>query len=277
MVRAEEPIAITNKVAIEATLPSSATTAAVLKMLVTLRLVEVDATALQRRGFDFSLSTALGVDAERMSQLRTVTDKVMTDSPDAPRTGNNAITPCGSFPRNHPFFALVHGLQVQNLATELCAPNIVTEAERVTTFQSGSEFPVGRAPDGKSIMRFAGTKIDVLTRPLPNERVHVKFALSVSEIDASRSVKSGGLTIPAVKTRECVTEFDSRLGETWVCSGMTEKRSVAKGRFALAAPKSEHEFRQLLLVTTQSIDAPMVAEKPSSTPRPTDSQPPWHR
>ncbi|HVU89441.1 MAG TPA: hypothetical protein VHD36_19085 [Pirellulales bacterium] len=260
MARAEEPVVIPQGV-IEAAPASTGESSRSQQVLVTLRLVEIDVTVLRQKGFDFRIPTPQGVDAQRMAQLRAVTDKVTAVPPDSSGRGDSTITPCGSLPPNHPFFALLDALERQKLATELCAPNVTTEEGKTSSFRSGSEFPSGRTPEGRDIKKFAGTSAEVATRRLPEDQVHVKLALSFSEIDASQSVKNGGVTIPGLKIRECATEFQSRLGETWICSGLTQKRSVATGK-KWKAGTSEHLFRQLLLVTTQAIDQPVVAGKP---------------
>jgi Flp pilus assembly secretin CpaC len=235
--------------------------------LLRLRVVEVDVTVLRRAGLDFNLTTRHGVDTARMTQLKDVTDKLTATTPDAPGRSEGNF-PLGSIlPPNHAFFAFLGAVELQKLATELCYVNMTTEEGRPASYRKGTEFPAGQV-DGKNVSaKFAGTSVEATTHLLPENRVRVDLAMSLSAVDESRSIKSGGvIKMPALQTREFKTQFETRLDETWFSSGAIQRRTVAAGKGAKAAT-SEHEFRQLLLVTPCSMGNSNVARQPKSPPR----------
>jgi hypothetical protein len=261
-----------------------AETGAIPTVLVKLKVIDIDVTKLRQVGFDFRPIVTPGDSVEKAIDDRPLIENLLAPTDGQPQAapGHSSL---GVIPQNHRLHALLDMLEQQEIATVVCEPNLVAYNCRRATFLSGGQFPVPSGAGGTNItMKNYGTEVEFTPQVLADGRVQIDIWSSLSELDTSRLLKIGDYQIPALKVSQINTRFQARVGETFVCAGLAEKRArpvrwriplgdlVMHVSFTDAAPgtcnttsdeaETAHLFKRLFLVTLQSID-------PALSPAPT--------
>jgi Flp pilus assembly secretin CpaC len=237
------------------------------QILLKVKIVEIDETLMRKSGLGFRFNTPEGPSVEKEAQLKEITDKLQAADKGAVASPGRGNMQFMTLPANHAFFAFLDALEKQGLATTLCAPNIISESGRPSTFRSGGEFPLAPGAPAKNVtMKFYGTSLDCVARSLADHRARVDVHIALSTIHETRSVTSGGGKIPALKLTEFNTAFEGRLGETLLCAGLTQERDFAapgdqsrKGD----AGTDKDRYQLLVLITPEAV-TDVVATKQQS-------------
>lgn len=113
----------------------------------------------------------------------------------------------------------------------IAEPTLVFLSGRPASFRVGGEFPISvPQPDGdpKIEYRSFGTELDVVANVLGQGRLQLQLRPRISEIDSTRSVVLGDVTVPGLRVREIETGVEMGSGHTLVVAGLVQQRAVQR-------------------------------------------------
>jgi hypothetical protein len=221
---------------------------------VSVQMLEVSLTKLQRLGVDYSELTRGTLSAKKLSSLQELTEVVQSSyKPDSSEKQSAGHT------KN-----FIEWLKDNNLAKEVSNPKLVTLEGRPASVSIGSEVPVPKSGEPNAAIDFqpVGTQLEILPIAMPDNRVRLEVRARISE--ASDWFNVNGEQVPSFKVRKCDTAVVSKFGETTVLNGIVEERTRTVKR---DSGKTEDEIQKialLLVVTPEPADSPAIAERPAS-------------
>jgi pilus assembly protein CpaC len=163
-------------------------------------------------------------------------------------------------------WAAFSALESNGFAYSLAEPSLTALSGQTATFLAGGEIPIPYRTglDGAVSVQFKefGIRLALTPTVLDEQRITVRVAPEVSEVDPSLSVQSGGFTIPGLRVRRTETTVAIGNGETFVISGLVSREttaSVAKFPFLADIPilgaffrstRFDREDKELLMIAT---------------------------
>lgn len=132
-------------------------------------------------------------------------------------------------------FGVISLLERQGLARVLAEPSLVAMSGQPASFLAGGEFPIpvqqssGSGGGGGITVEFKefGVRLTLTPTVLGNERIVLKVAPEVSELDFTASVNAGGVAVPALTVRRTETTVELGNGESFVISGLVSQNTMA--------------------------------------------------
>lgn len=167
-------------------------------------------------------------------------------------------------------------LESKGMARTLAEPSLTAMSGQTATFLAGGEFPVpvsqGGATAGGITVEFKefGVRLNLTPTVLSRDRIGLKVAPEVSELDFSAGIQIGGVSVPALRVRRTDTTVELGSGESFVISGLVSSSQVNNvdkvpwlgdvpilGAFFRAAARTQEE-RELIMVVTPHLVRPMA-------------------
>lgn len=241
------------------------------------RIVEVDRAKLNAFAFNFFSAGGNNIASTTTGQ----TPSTLQVAPGG-STGGKQVTV--SNPLNFLLYssrlnigATLQDLQTLNILQILSEPTITAMSGEKGSFLAGGEFPFpvvqAGASGGTAItiqFRPYGVKLDFSPTVNADGTVQLKVTPEVSSLDYTNEVQIAGYTIPALSTRKADTQVVLRSGQTFVISGLLDKR--ATDQFAstpgianvpilgqLFKSKSiNHTDQELVVIVTPTIIDPLT-------------------
>jgi pilus assembly protein CpaC len=168
-------------------------------------------------------------------------------------------------------------LEQNGLAHTLAEPSLVALSGQSASFLAGGELPIPVAQSsggGTSITieyKPFGIRLMVTPTVLAGDRIALKVAPEVSELDFNSSVDTGGVTVPGLRTRRADTAIELASGESFAISGLISQQlntNVDKipglgdlpilGMF-FKTTRFEREDRELLMIVSPHLVKPLAA------------------
>ncbi len=174
-------------------------------------------------------------------------------------------------------------LEGNGFAYTLAEPSLSAISGQTATFLAGGEFPVpirtGGGSDSAITIRYKEYGVRLMLTPtiLSGERIFLKVAPEVSELDFANAVQTGGVSVPGLKVRRTETSVSLGNGESFVISGMVSRNTVNNidkmpwlgnipiiGAF-FSSKRFDREDKELLMVVTPRLVRPIArnAELPT--------------
>ncbi|MDM4772439.1 type II and III secretion system protein family protein [Solimonas sp. SE-A11] len=173
-------------------------------------------------------------------------------------------------------------LEGKGLARTLAEPTLVAMSGQTATYLVGGEFPIpvvqggGSSGGGSSSITIEykefGVRLALTPTVLARNRIALKVAPEVSDLDFNAGVTSGGVTVPALLVRRTETMIELGDGESFVISGLISsnlRRNVDKvpwlgqlpilGAFFRATEMTREE-KELVMVVTPRLVRPLARE-----------------
>lgn len=169
-------------------------------------------------------------------------------------------------------------LEQKGLARTLAEPTLLATSGQTATYLVGGEFPVpvsqGGGSGGGITVEYKefGVRLGISPTILSRDRIALKVAPEVSDLDFSAGIQIGGVAVPALAVRRTDTTVELGDGESFVISGLVSSQSsdtVSKvpwlgdipvlGAFFRSASRSKEE-RELIMVVTPYLVKPMARE-----------------
>ncbi|PPE74711.1 hypothetical protein C3942_08110 [Solimonas fluminis] len=172
-------------------------------------------------------------------------------------------------------------LEGKGLARTLAEPTLVAMSGQTATYLVGGEFPIpvvqgGSSSSGNSSITIEykefGVRLALTPTVLARNRIALKVAPEVSDLDFNAGVTSGGVTVPALLVRRTETSIELGDGESFVISGLISsnlRRNVDKvpwlgqlpilGAFFRATEMTREE-KELVMVVTPRLVRPLARE-----------------
>ncbi|MCO8169814.1 type II and III secretion system protein family protein [Pseudomonas sp. 21LCFQ02] len=257
-----------------------------------IRFVEVSRTKLKEANFSIfgkgSNNSLFGSPGTVPGSLG-VTPGIVPSIVDAPAGTVGPILPSNTVvPLNNNMFNIVWGggsskvlgmlnaMENSGFAYTLARPSLVALSGQSASFLAGGEFPVpvpNAEGSGISIEYKAfGVRLTLTPTVVSNERILLKVAPEVSELDFTAGITVSGTSVPALNVRRTDTSISLADGESFVISGLiSNKNSSEVGKFpglgdipVLGAffrnSQINREERELLMVVTPHLVQPLARD-----------------
>jgi pilus assembly protein CpaC len=170
--------------------------------------------------------------------------------------------------------AIFSALESNGFAYTLAEPSLTALSGQTATFLAGGEIPIPfrSGADGSIIVTYKefGIRLGLTPTVLDQNRITLKVAPEVSEIDASLSVQLAGFSIPGLRVRRTETTVAIGDGETFVISGLVSRQttsSIDKFPFLGDIPilgmffksdRFDREDKELLMIATPHLVRPFA-------------------
>lgn len=166
-------------------------------------------------------------------------------------------------------------LERNGLARTLARPSMVVLSGQTASFMAGGEFPIPVAQGlGQVTVTYKPYGIRLVLTPtvFSKERIAVKLAPEVSELDFSNSVSTSGVSVPGILTRRAETTIELGDGESFVIGGLVSQNMVDNvdkvpllgdipilGAF-FRNSRFAREDRELVIIATPTLVKPIAAK-----------------
>ena len=176
----------------------------------------------------------------------------------------------------------IDALKANGLVKVLAEPTLIALSGQSATFLAGGEFPVPWADSlGTGGVKFKPFGVSLAFTPtvLSEEKIRIKVAPEVSELDFATAVRFGGYVVPGLSTRKAATVIELADGQSFAIAGLikeTVRDQVSKFPLLgdipiLGALFRSHAFQknetELIIIATIHLVKPLDKEK---QPLPTD-------
>lgn len=173
------------------------------------------------------------------------------------------------------FLGALNALENSGFAYTLSRPSLVALSGQSASFLAGGEFPVPVPSSGSDSLSIEykeyGIRLNLTPTVIDRNRIHLKVAPEVSELDFGAGIVIAGTQVPALNVRRTDTSISLADGESFVISGLinTSNRSVVDklpglgdipvlGAF-FRNSSMEREERELLMIVTPRLVNPLAA------------------
>ena len=168
-------------------------------------------------------------------------------------------------------------LERRGLMRTLAQPSLVAMSGQTATFLAGGEFPIpvtqgGGGGSATSItieFKEFGIRLALTPTVLQEDRIVLKVAPEVSELDFDSGVTLQGITVPGVRVRRTDTTVELGDGESFVISGLVDQDLAATvdkvpglgdipvlGAF-FRSTSYDRQDRELIMVVTPHLVTPL--------------------
>ena len=171
--------------------------------------------------------------------------------------------------------AMINALESSGFAYTLARPSLVALSGQSATFLAGGEVPIPVPSAGSDTISIEykefGIRLTLTPTVIDRNRITLKVAPEVSELDYSNAIAIQGIQVPALTVRRTDTSVSLADGESFVISGLisTNNRStIAKfpglgdipilGAFFRDSNISREE-KELLMIVTPHLVQPLAA------------------
>ncbi|HWU67959.1 MAG TPA: type II and III secretion system protein family protein [Stenotrophobium sp.] len=123
-------------------------------------------------------------------------------------------------------------LEQKGLARTLAEPSLLAMSGQTASYLAGGEFPVpvtqGGATAGAITIQYKefGVRLNISPTILSRDRIAMKVAPEVSDLDFSAGITVGGVSVPSLLVRRTETTVELGDGETFVISGLVSSNLV---------------------------------------------------
>ena len=198
-------------------------------------------------------------------------------------TAENIIT--GGPPANNKYFnigfgggrvrAMINALEGSGFAYTLARPSLVAMSGQSATFLAGGEVPIPVPSSGSDNVSIEykefGIRLTLTPTVVGRDRIMLKVAPEVSELDYTNAVNIAGTLVPGLTVRRTDTSISLADGESFVISGLISSRNSSQvnkfpglgdipilGAFFRDSNISREE-KELLMIVTPHLVQPLAA------------------
>jgi len=129
-------------------------------------------------------------------------------------------------------FGALSLLEQKGLARTLAEPSLVAMSGQTASYLAGGEFPVpvtqGGATSSAITIQYKefGVRLNLTPTILSRDRIALKVAPEVSDLDFSAGIQISGVAVPSLIVRRTDTTIELGDGETFVISGLVSSNLV---------------------------------------------------
>ncbi|MDR0277114.1 MAG: type II and III secretion system protein family protein [Paucimonas sp.] len=118
----------------------------------------------------------------------------------------------------------INALENSGFAYTLARPSLVVLSGMTASFLAGGEIPIPVPSSGSDSLSIEykefGVRLALTPTIVSRDRINLKVAPEVSELDYTNGVQISGVTVPALKVRRTDTSISLGDGESFVISGL---------------------------------------------------------
>ena len=125
--------------------------------------------------------------------------------------------------------SILSALESGGFAYTLAQPSLTCLSGQSATFLSGGEFPIPIHNDNNGVQiefKKFGVSLSVSPTVIDENRIILKVAPEVSELDFSTGIASGGVSVPGLRVRRSETTVSMLSGETFIISGLVNRSTI---------------------------------------------------
>jgi len=171
--------------------------------------------------------------------------------------------------------AAVSALRTNGFASVLAEPSVVSISGQSSAFLAGGEFPVPvRSRDNEVTVEYKefGIRVQITPTVLDSNRIVLKVAPEVSELNYTNAVQTGGVSVPSLSVRRTDTTVQLGDGESFIISGLmsndvdqsTDRVPLLGDLPVLGAlfrgTRYEREERELVMIVTPHLIEPIASD-----------------
>ena len=184
--------------------------------------------------------------------------------------------------------AFIKAMVDNSLLKILAEPNLVAISGETATFLAGGEFPIP-IPQGLQTIsiqfREFGIRLNFTPTVRGNQRIRLRVAPEVSELDFSTAVQIQGFVVPGLTTRMTETTVELGNGETIVIAGLLNEQTRALANqipgignvpilgALFRSVNYQRSLTELVILVTAEIVAPLDAHQQIALPGQDDNHP----
>jgi len=192
---------------------SQITLRAAQQIMVEVRILEANRTALHDMGFNLSAQNASGLN------ISTGTGLITGDAP------AGAISIGGKIGSATVDLTL-QALETKGLVRTLAKPNLTAMSGEEASFLAGGEFPYP-VPNGLGQVtiefRQYGVKLKVTPTIEPSGEIKLKVAPEVSQLDSAHSIRIDGFLLPSLDISNASTTVELKDGQSFAIAGLFQQ------------------------------------------------------
>ncbi|ANG64541.1 type II and III secretion system protein [Marinobacterium aestuarii] len=167
----------------------------------------------------------------------------------------------------------VSALSSNGFAYTLAEPSLVSMSGQPAFFLAGGEFPFPKSSDNGEIsveFKEFGVRLNLTPTVLPGERIMLKVAPEVSELDFTGGLQAAGVSVPALRVRRTDTTIQLGAGESFIISGLVSRNTLKSadrlpllgdipilGAF-FRSTRLERSDKELLMIVTPHLVRPFA-------------------
>ncbi|TEA59036.1 type II and III secretion system protein family protein [Pseudomonas sp. CH235] len=172
--------------------------------------------------------------------------------------------------------AIINALEGSGFAYTLARPSLVALNGQSASFLAGGQIPIPVPSSGSDNVSIEykefGIRLTLTPTIISHDRIALKVAPEVSELDFSNAVNIAGTTVPALTIRRTDTSISLADGESFVISGLISTSNSSQvdkfpglgdipvlGAF-FKSSQIKREERELLMIVTPHLVRPLSAE-----------------
>lgn len=204
------------------------------QVMTEVKIVEVKRSTLQQYGLNVLKNT--GNTTAGLTTPGSLNGLNFTPGPNAGFTGSLASPIANAFnlvignPRDG-ILGILSFLEQKGLARTYAEPTLTAMSGQTASFLAGGEFPVpvsqGGTTGGITIQyREFGIRLSLTPTVLSRDRIGLKVAPEVSDLDFSAGITTAGVTVPALTVRRTDTTVELGDGESFVISGLVSNSLI---------------------------------------------------
>ena len=174
--------------------------------------------------------------------------------------------------------AMINALEGSGFAYTLARPTLVALSGQSASFLAGGEVPIPIPSSGSDNVSIEykefGIRLTLTPTVVGRDRILLKVAPEVSELDYTNAVNIAGTLVPGLNVRRTDTSISLAAGESFVISGLISTRNTSQvnkfpglgdipilGAFFRDSNISREE-RELLMIVTPRLVQPLAANAP---------------
>ena len=172
--------------------------------------------------------------------------------------------------------AIINALEGSGFAYTLARPSLVALNGPSASFLAGGEIPIPVPSSGSDTVTIEykefGIRLTLTPTVIDRNRVTLKVAPEVSELDYANAINIGGTPVPALTVRRTDTSVSLADGESFVISGLISTTNTSQvnkfpglgdipvlGAF-FRDSQIKREERELLMIVTPHLVQPLAAD-----------------
>jgi len=195
------------------------------QVMLQVRFSEVQRGVAQNLAASFALGDSTGALGTGGFSTPALAASALAGTPTASGANAAGVISGGFSIGNVQFQVMLEAMESNGLARTLSEPSLTALSGQEAYFLAGGEFPVPVLGDGGAVTidyRPFGVELNFTPRVLDGDVINLQMNASVSSIDASTTVTTGGVSVPGFRRRQTSTTVELRDGESFAIAGLLQ-------------------------------------------------------
>jgi pilus assembly protein CpaC len=193
------------------------------QVMLKVRFAEMQRSVAKNLSSSISMGGNTGDLSSRGSTGTFLTDDPETDVLDTRSDANSAFT-IGIATGSLQFSVLLEALETKGVVRTLAEPNLTALSGQEAKFLAGGEYPIPVATDQGIGVQYKpfGVQLNFIPTVLDAGMINLQLKATVSSIDSTVTLSSGGVNINGLRVRETSTTVEMRDGESFAIAGLLQ-------------------------------------------------------